>query len=91
MSGALGQGRNGTLDNWLHGYRQHFSATLGTQPGAKPEFLLKKKKKVELGAKIVHYKRNKHISIFKKNLFNSLVSLEAFIKGSDFMPAKKIQ
>lgn len=49
MSGALGQGRNGTLDNWLHGYRQHFSATLGTQPGAKPEFLLKKKKKkVEL-------------------------------------------
>lgn len=37
----------------------------------------------------MHYKRNKHISIFKKNLFNSLVSLEAFIKGSDFMPAKK--
>lgn len=37
MSGALGQGRNGTLDNWLRGCGQHLSATQGTQPGAKPE------------------------------------------------------
>lgn len=44
MSGALGQGRNGTLDHWLHGYTQHFSAKQGTGPGTKPECLLKENK-----------------------------------------------
>lgn len=36
MSGAPGQGSNGTLDNWFHGCRRHCSATQGIQPGAKP-------------------------------------------------------
>lgn len=87
MSGALGQGRNGTLDNWLYGCGQHFSATQGTQPRAKPEFLEKNKKwNWELKLCI----RETNISLYlKQNLLNSHISLEAFMQGSNFMPAKK--
>lgn len=69
VSGALGQGRNGAPDNRLRGCGWHFRATRGTQPGAKSECLEEKKNKpnnnVELGAKIVHHQRNKHISLWK--------------------------
>lgn len=67
MSGALGQGKNGTLDNWLHGCGQHFSATQGRSQ-ARMFVKKKKKKKCRIGSLIVHYQRNKQSSVFKTEL-----------------------